>query len=356
MTSFTIGNRVVGAGQPTYFIADISANHDGSLSRAKDLIRLAKRAGADCAKFQHFRADHIVSKAGFAKEGKRAHQAGWKEDVYSAFYRLSVPWDWTPELKATCDEVGIEFMSTPYDLEAVDHLDPYVNAYKIGSGDITYKQLIKHVVSKNKPIFIACGAARLADVMRAMEWLSTNKMPSICLMQCNTNYTGSSSNYRFLNLRVLKEFNYLWPSIVLGLSDHTIHPYAMLGAVTLGVRVVEKHFTDSPARSGPDHGFSLDPEEWQEMVIGTRLLEAALGDGVKKVEDNEKETVVLQRRAIRASRDLAAGTVLTADDLVMLRPCPLDALPPYKSSTLIDKTLTVEIPAGECLRASDVNG
>jgi sialic acid synthase SpsE len=138
MPKFHIGNRPVGDAEPTYFIADIGANHDGQLERAKLLIRLAKAAGADGAKFQHFRAPSIVSDRGFRDLGRLSHTAKWKKSVYEVFEECSLPWEWTPQLKTCCDEAGIDFLSTPYDLDAVDLLDPLVSVYKIGSGDITW--------------------------------------------------------------------------------------------------------------------------------------------------------------------------------------------------------------------------
>ena len=139
MSDFLIGSRLVGPDQPTYFIADVAANHDGSLERAKSLMTLAQEAGADCAKFQHFRAEHIVSDFGFkALGGQQSHQASWDKSVFEVYQAASLPWEWTAPLAAHAQQIGIEFMSAPYDLEAVAHLDPYVNAFKVGSGDINW--------------------------------------------------------------------------------------------------------------------------------------------------------------------------------------------------------------------------
>ena len=139
-----IGDRFVGENHPTYFIADIAANHDGSLERAKYLIRLAKQAGADAAKFQNFRASKIVSDYGFRSMGsQQSHQSTWKKSVFEVYKGASIPFEWTPELKAVCDEVGIDYFSSPYDFEASDMLDPYVPAYKIGSGEITWLEAME---------------------------------------------------------------------------------------------------------------------------------------------------------------------------------------------------------------------
>jgi len=350
MAEFKVGNRFVGDNHPTYFIADISANHDGDINRALDLCELAKKAGADCAKFQHFRAEHIVSERGFAEVGKLAHQAGWREDVVDAFRRLSVPWEWTSILKRYCDQIGIEFMSTPYDLECVDHLDPYVNAFKIGSGDITYLRLIDKIAENGKPVFIACGASDIYDVDRAMRRFIGS---DVCLMQCNTNYTADPDNFKYLQLKTLIHFRTMYPNFVLGLSDHTIGYTAVMGAVALGARVIEKHFTDAPHRPGPDHTFSSTPQEWQEMVHEVRNLEAALGGGRKRVEANEQETVVLQRRCLRAARALKAGLKLAEVDFVALRPAPSGSLPPYEIDRLIGRVLKYDKEVEDAFRAGD---
>ena len=350
MTTFRIGDRLVGPDQPTYFIADIAANHDGSLDRAIDLMSLAKEAGADCAKFQHFRAPHIVSDYGFrALGGQQSHQATWQKSVFEVYQEASLPWEWTAPLAAHGRAIGIEFMSAPYDLEAVAHLDPYVSAFKVGSGDVNWLEELQVIANLGKPVLIATGAASIDDVQRAMDVLLASGV-DIVLMQCNTNYTGELENAHHVNLRVLQHYAEMYPGVTLGLSDHTPGNVTVLGAVALGARVVEKHFTDDTTRVGPDHGFSMDPTTWRAMVDDTRLLAAALGDGRKKVEANEQETVVLQRRCVRAARDLPAGTVLIRDDLEVLRPAPREAVPAHEGDRVVGKVLKTGLVAAQDLR------
>ena len=350
VTTFRIGDRLVGPDQPTYFIADIAANHDGDLDRALELMTLAKQAGADCAKFQHFRAPHIVSDYGFrALGGQQSHQASWQKSVFEVYADASLPWEWTQPLAEHAATIGIEFMSAPYDLEAVAHLDPYVNAFKVGSGDVNWLEELAAIAALGKPVLIATGAADLADVRRAMDLLIASGV-DIVLMQCNTNYTGALENAHHVNLRVLQQYAELYPGVTLGLSDHTPGNVTVLGAVALGARVVEKHFTDDVTRVGPDHGFSMDPATWRAMVDDTRLLEAALGNGRKAVEDNERETVVLQRRCVRAARDLPEGAVLTRADLEVLRPAPVEAVPAHEVDQVVGMVLTRPLVAGEDVR------
>jgi sialic acid synthase SpsE len=354
VSEFMIGSRLIGPDAPTYFIADIAANHDGDLKRALDLISLAAEAGADCAKFQHFRAANIVSDHGFRALGsQQSHQASWEKSVFEVYQEASLPWEWTDELAAHSKHVGIEFMSAPYDLDAVDHLDPYVNAFKIGSGDINWAEELQYIASKGKPVILATGAASMEDVDRAMAILQDSDVP-IVLMQCNTNYEGTIGNIHHVNLRVLSSYAQRFPSVTLGLSDHTPGHVTVLGAVALGARVIEKHFTDDTGRTGPDHGFSMDPTTWRAMVDDTRLLEASLGDGRKKIEENEAQTIVLQRRCVRAARDLAAGATLTRSDLEVLRPAPMNAIPAHDVHAVVGRTLSRSMTCGEHLTYADL--
>ena len=356
ITEFKIGSRQVGDAHPTYFIADISANHDGDLGRAKALIHLAAQAGADAAKFQNFRAAHIVSDVGFKFLGsQQSHQSKWKKSVFNIYADASVPWDWTPVLKAECDRAGIHYFSTPYDLAAVDMLDPYVPAYKIGSGDLTWPEISLHMAAKGKPVILATGASTTDEVLRAVR-----NIQSVCgqigLMQCNTNYTGSLDNFRHIHLRVLESYRLMFPEVVLGLSDHTPGHATALGAVALGARMIEKHFSDDTTRPGPDHPFSMNPSTWRDMVDRTRELEAALGNAVKAVAENETETVVIQRRCLRVARDLPAGTCLAEDMLAPLRPAPPASIPPYEKPRVLGKRLRHAMSAGEHLTWALVDG
>ena len=353
-TILNIQGKKIGRNHPTYFIADIAANHDGDLERAKDLIHLATAAGADAAKFQHFTAKTIVSDHGFKNlDGGQSHQANWKKSVFEVYKNASVSLDWTSTLKETCDKAGIAFFTSPYAIDIVDHIDPYVPAYKIGSGDVTWIEMVKYIAEKQKPYIMATGASTMDDVHRAVcAGLAIN--PRLCLMQCNTNYTASLENFKYIQLNVLRVYREMYPDLLLGLSDHTPGHSTVLGAVTLGARMIEKHFTDDVNRVGPDHAFSMNPESWRDMVDRTRELENALGVGIKRVEDNEKETVVLQRRAIRMGVNLAAGNILTRDHMTVLRPCPKDGLPPYQMDELIGKKLRRDISVGEHLRWFDL--
>ena len=354
MKFLKIKKKRIGKNMPAYFIADIGANHDGSLTRAKKLIRLAKLAGADAAKFQHFSAKTIVSDVGFKKlKNLKSHQSKWKKSVFSVYQAASVNKKWTKILKKFCDKIDIEFMTSPYSMEIVDEINPYVNVIKIGSGDITWIDIIKKIASKKKLGIIATGASNFKEVETAVkEYLKINQ--SLVLMQCNTNYTGDLENIKYSNLNVLNKFKKKFPKVVLGLSDHTFGHVTVLGAIMLGARVIEKHFTDNNKRTGPDHFFAMNPKSWKEMVSATRDLESVMGDGIKRVEKNELNSIVVQRRSIRANQILNKGTIIRENMLDYLRPCPIGALRPCDKKKIINKSLKKKIKYHEIIKFSDV--
>ena len=351
---FKINKRIISNESETYFIADIAANHDGSLKKAKELIHAAKESGADAAKFQHFSAETIVSDFGFKSlKGKLSHQAKWKKSVYEVYKDASIDLSWTPILKKECDKVGIDFFTSPYAFNMVDHIDPYVPAYKIGSGDITWHEILKYISKKNKPVILASGASTFKEVEMAIKVLKKENN-QICLMQCNTNYTNSDENFNYINLNVLKLYKKKFPNVILGLSDHTKGHSTVLGAIALGARMIEKHFTISNDLEGPDHKFSMNPKTWSEMIERSRELEKSLGNGKKIIEKNEIEPSIVQRRAIRVNKDIKKGSKISKQNLTFLRPCPTNALDPYKIKEILGKKVIRNIKKGDVIRFKDV--
>lgn len=346
-----IGNTEIGIDKPVYFIADVGSNHDGSLEKAKKLAKLCKDSGADCVKFQNFRAKTIVSDYGFKhlNPESMSHQAKWDKSVYEVYDAAATPLEWTKELKKYCDEIEIEYMTSPYDKNDLDVLNQYLNAIKIGSGDITWHDMIAKIASKGKPVLIATGASTIDEVERAIKVIQ-EYTDEIVLMQCNTNYTASDKNYDHINLNVLLDYKKRFPDVLLGLSDHTFGSVTTLGAVTLGARVIEKHFTDDNNNVGPDHKFAMNPTTWKQMVDDVRTLERSLGDGIKRIEENETDTVIIQRRCLRVNKDLPSGSKITIDDIDVLRPCPSDAFLPYQIEEVLGKTLKIDIVNGDHLR------
>lgn len=340
-----LGSHELGIDKQLYFIADIAANHDGSIERAFELIEKAKQAGADAAKFQNFIASKIVSRKGFESLGSQlSHQSTWKKSVYEVYEDASLSFEWTARLKEKCDEVGIEYLTSPYDFDSVDHVDKYLNVYKIGSGDITWIEIQEYIASKGKPLILATGASTLEDVKRSVS--AINKINrNLILMQCNTNYTASDENFNYINLNVLNTYKKLFPDVILGLSDHTLGHTTVLGAIALGACVFEKHFTDDNLREGPDHKFAMNPCAWKEMVERSYELYHALGDGIKRIEENEIDTSSLQRRSLRFTKDFDKGHILKKSDLFPTRPISTKGVPPYMIEQILGKELNTKVLA-----------
>jgi sialic acid synthase SpsE len=319
----------------TYFIADIAANHDGSLTRAKKLIRLCAKAGADAAKFQHFKAETIISPQGFNRIGKITHQKKWKKSVFQVYKEASIKFEWTKHLKEECKKNKIDFLTAPYDLSYVDKVNKFIPAYKIGSGDITWREIIIKIAKKNKPVILATGASSINDVKKAVsQILRFNK--KLVLMQCNTNYTNSYDNFKFINLNVLKTF-----------KNSTV-----LGAIALGAKVIEKHFTDDNDRDGPDHKFSMNPLTWRQMIKSSRELELSLGDGEKKIEKNEKQSVIVQRRGAWLTKDKKKNEKLYIEDCKFLRPCPKNSISIFDINKYLGKKFKKNLKENSLLTSS----
>jgi N-acetylneuraminate synthase len=321
-----IGSRLVGEGQPTYFIADIGANFDGDLEKAKKLALAVKKSGGDCVKFQTFAADKIVSGPSFAKMHLKGIHGSWKKPISEVFKEAEFPRAWHKKLADYCKKIKIDFSSSPYDFEAVDLLDKIgVNFFKIGSGEITCPEMLKYIARKNKPMILATGDSTLAEVDEAVRTIESTGNNQLILLQCITNYP---SKIESANINVLKTYQTAF-NIITGYSDHSPGDIVILGSVALGGKMVEKHFTLSKKDSGPDHPHSMEPQEFKQMVDRVRLLEKALGSTRKEVTAEEFETVIVQRRSLHANKDIKTGEIINKKDIIELRPA-VGILPKYK--------------------------
>jgi N-acetylneuraminate synthase len=350
MLKFKINNKTISNENKVYFIADIAANHDGNLRRAKKLIRLAAQNGADAAKFQHFKADTIVNKEQFDKRKKTAHQIKWRNSVYQVYKNASINNKWNKDLKKECKKYNIDFLTAPYDLNYVDSLNKFIPAYKIGSGDITWKEILTKIAKKNKPVLIATGASTFEDVIFACKSiLKINK--KLVVMQCNTNYTIDEKNFNYINLNFIKTLKLKFGKrIIVGLSDHTPGHTTVLGAIALGAKVIEKHFTDDNSRIGPDHKFSMNPRSWHEMIKESRRLEKALGDGLKKIEKNELESYHVQRRSVYTLKNLKKNQILKKKDLICLRPYIRNSISPQIINKFYGKKIKKNITKNSAVK------
>lgn len=344
-----IGDRTIGLDHPTYVIAEIGANFDGNLDKAKRLAEAAKKAGADCAKFQSFIAEKIVSRKGFASMQLKGVHGSWHRPVDEVFKDAEFPREWHEPMRDFCRDIGIHFSSAPYDFEAVDLLDQLdVPFIKIGSGEITWHGMLEYIAKKGRPIFLGTGDSTLAEVDEAVRIIESSGNNQLVLMQCITNYPSLIES---ANINVLKTYQTAFDTLT-GYSDHSPGDVVILGSVALGARVVEKHFTLSRADKGPDHPHSIEPAELASLVAKIRQLESALGSARKEVVAEESETVIVQRRGLTARRDMKKDHVLTKDDIIELRPAL--GIPPKHKKDIVGLRVQLDIAEGEPIRWNSV--
>lgn len=299
-----------------YIIAEAGVNHNGDIDLAKKLVKIAKDAGCDCIKFQTFSADRIVTKN--AKKAEyQAKNTKNNDSQYEMLKKLELSYKQFKELKNYCDEIGIDFLSTPFDEEAVDLLESIgVKAYKIPSGEITNKPLLQYIGKKNKKILISTGMSTLEEVQKAISWIEETGNKDIVLFHCTSNYPAPFESVNMKAMMTLKEvFGY-----PIGYSDHTKGIEISLMSVAYGATIIEKHFTYDKMADGPDHKASLDSDELREMVEAIRHIEVAKGDGEKKPTETELSTREVARKSLVWSKDMKIGDIVQQEDLCCKRP------------------------------------
>jgi N-acetylneuraminate synthase len=322
-----IGDKIIGKGHPTYIIAEIGANFDGNINKARKLISEAKKAGADCAKFQSFLSEKIVSQKGFSTMKLKGVHGSWDKPISEVFRNAEFPRKWHKEISDYCKEIGIHFSTSPYDFEAVDICEnlnvPFI---KIGSGDITWLEMLEYIAKKNLPMFLATGDSTLAEIDEAIKTIESTGNNKLVLMQCITNYP---SKIESANINVLKTYQRSF-DILTGYSDHSPGLVVALGSVALGACVIEKHFTLNNDDIGPDHPHSMNNVDFSTMVKSIRELESAMGTSRKVVVEEESETVIVQRRSLYAKKFIPKGKIIEYEDIIELRPS-LGILPKFKN-------------------------
>ena len=349
-STIEIDGLIIGKDEPTYFIADIGANFDGDLGKAKQLAYEVKQAGAQVAKIQSFQANKIVSGAGFASMQLKGVHGSWGRPVDEVFREAEFPRAWHQAFFDYCREIGITPSSSPYDHEAVDLMaDLNTSFYKIGSGDITWLTMLEYIARKGKPIILATGASTLAEVDEAVRVIEATGNRQLVLLQCITNYP---SKIESANIQVLDTYREAFGTIV-GYSDHSPGDVVVLGAVARGARVIEKHFTLHKTDAGPDHPHSMEPDEFARMIERTRSLERALGSKRKEVVAEEAETVIVQRRGLAAAKALRKGAIIEEADVVELRPA-LGIYPKFRP-VVIGKHVRRDLDTGMPIRWDDID-
>lgn len=365
----------IGAGRPIFIIAEAGVNHNGDIDMAKRLVDVARKAGADCVKFQTFNTPDLVTrdaqKAAYQKE-----LTGSGESQYQMLKRLELSREAHIELKRYCDKRGIIFASTPHsgpkDVALLESLG--VPFYKIGSGDLTNLPFLKHVARTKKLIILSTGMGSMKEVKEAANAIASEGNDSLILLHCTTNYPAKLDE---VNLWAMKSIHDECHTLV-GYSDHTISWHVAVMAVALGAVVIEKHITLDKQLPGPDHKASLDPGDFSQYVKAIRHVEQKgitpeqavaeankalgqyvtpsfsriLGTGIKEPFPSESEVAKVARKSLVAARDIHPGTVLKEDDLAIKRPGT--GLPPKEYWNLLGKRTIKYLTKDELLRRDHV--
>ena len=298
-----------------YIIAEAGVNHNGSLDLACRLVDAAKAAGADCIKFQTFRAQNLVSRnAGKADYQKDTTGDGSQADMLT---KLELSYDAFSRLKQYCEEVGITFLSTPFDLESAAFLDQLgVPFWKIPSGEVTNLPYLEALAKTGRPVVMSTGMCEMDEIESALRVLREHETSDIRLLHCNTEYPTPFAD---VNLRAMETMRNAF-GVEVGYSDHTKGIEVPIAAAALGATIIEKHFTLDRNMDGPDHKASLEPEELAAMVSAIRNIEQALGSGEKTASPSERKNIAVARKSIVAKRSIKAGERLTEDNLTVKRP------------------------------------
>ncbi len=298
----------------TYIIAEMSANHAGSLERAKEIIRAAKEAGADCIKLQTYTADTITINCD--NEYFQISNGTWEgENLYHLYEKAYTPWEWQEDLKAEAEKAGIDFLSTPFDKSSVDFLENLqVGAYKIASFELVDIPLIDYVASKNKPVILSTGMGTLEEIEEAVRTIRKYHN-QIILLKCSSAYPAITGE---MNLCTMVDMQERF-GVPCGLSDHSLGSLGAVAAVAMGAKVIEKHFCLSRGIENPDSSFSMEPEEFANMVKEIRMVEKAKGKVYYGPTEQEKESVVF-RKSVFAVKDIKKGETFSEDNVRVIRP------------------------------------
>jgi sialic acid synthase SpsE len=317
MTVVMLRDRAVGDGTPCYVIAEAGANHNRDLDTAHRLIEVAAEAGADAIKFQTYSGTALYSTK--APRFNYLDDALGSRPVHELIEELALPREWQPILAAHCADVGLEFLSSPFDPEAATQLDELdVAAFKVASFELVDLPFLRHLGGYGRPVILSTGMATLGEIEDAMTALRDGGANEIALLQCASLYPAPP---RIMNLRSIPSMRAAF-GVPVGLSDHTLGIHVAPAAVAMGASLVEKHFTLDRASRGPDHSFAVEPSELAQLVRHIRDVEDALGDGVKRgPSDLEAEEMYSKaRRSVVAATDIAAGTTITRSMLTVKRP------------------------------------
>lgn len=340
MHEINIAGRSIGPKHPPYIIAEMSANHNGSLERALNIIKAAKEAGADAIKLQTYTADSMTLNVDHPRFRVKGSNPWDGEHLYDLYAKASTPWEWHPQLFAYGKELGIAVFSSPFDAEAVELLKKLdAPAYKIASFELVDHELIRLCASADKPLIMSTGMASLIEIAEAVQVARDAGAKDIVLLKCTSAYPAPPEQ---INLATIPHLAQAF-GVQAGLSDHTMGVGVSVAATALGATVIEKHFTLARSDGGVDSSFSLEPAELAQLVAETRNAHAALGQ-VSYVQGDLETSFKKYRRSLFFIRDIPAGTIITDSDVKALRPG--DGLAPKFLATIIGRTVNADISKG----------
>lgn len=347
MKVIEIGGRKIGAGQPAYIIAEMSANHAGSLERAKEIIRKAKECGADCIKIQTYTADTITIDC--HNSYFQIEDGTWEgENLYSLYNKAYTPWEWQAELKAEAERVGIDFFSTPFDFSAVDFLEGIgVGFYKIASYELRDIPLLRYVAQTKKPMILSTGIASCEEIAEAVETIRGEGNEQIALLRCALAYPAIADS---MNLATMQDMGARF-GVPVGLSDHSLGGLAAVTAVAMGGSIIEKHFCLGRDIENPDSSFSMEPAEFAAMVRDIRQAEKAKGIVYYGATEQEKENTIF-RKSLFVVKDVKQGEVFTKENIRVIRPGY--GLHPREYEHVLGKCSKEDLERGTPLAASAV--
>jgi N,N'-diacetyllegionaminate synthase len=343
-----MGRNIMHQVKRTYIIAEAGVNHNGDVNMALQLIKAAKDAGADCIKFQTFKAAQIVT----AEAPKALYQqkvTPAEESQFEMLKKLELDQEDFSILLKECKSLGIDFLSTPYNLEDADLLAELdVTGFKIASGQLTEIPFLQYVAAKGRQMILSTGMSNIADVFTAVQAVREAGNNDIIVLQCTTNYPSLISDANVLAMLSIADAC----KVRVGYSDHVPENHACYAAVALGAEVIEKHFTLDKHLPGPDHSSSLTPSEFAELVQGIRKVESALGNGLKIPTETEKQNMYGMKRSLVALTDLPAGTVLSKEHIGFKR--PFNGLPPAMLVNIIGKKIAKPLKKDEPIQYNTV--
>lgn len=348
-SSLNINGRMVGDGSPAYIIAEMSANHAGSMERALELIHAAKEAGADCVKIQTYTPDTMTIDC--SNEYFQIEKGTWEgENLYSLYQKAYTPWEWQARLRDEAAKVGIDFLSTPFDKTSVDFLEELgVSFYKVASFELVDIPLLEYIASRNKPVIMSTAMGTLEEINEAVDAIYSTGNRQLALMKCSSAYPAKSEEMNLGTIRDLKaRFD-----IPVGLSDHSMGSFSAATAVALGANIIEKHFCISRAIKNPDSGFSMEPDEFRDMVNQVREVERAIGTVTYGVSAQEESNACF-RRSLFAVKDIAAGDALTPENVRSIRPAY--GLKPKYYKEVLGRTAKRDLKRGTPLTFDAIDG